>query len=82
MVVSRWTRRMSAAVLIVLVAMAGPALRQAESAEPGAARRAPVGAGEMAPDFTLLDQDGQARTLSTERATKEAVVLIFYRGHW
>ena len=82
MVLSRWTRRISAPVLIVLVAMAGSALRQAEAAEPGAAGRAPVGAGDMAPDFTLLDQDGRAQTLSKERATREAVILIFYRGHW
>ncbi|MCG6875399.1 MAG: hypothetical protein LJE97_09955 [Betaproteobacteria bacterium] len=81
MVLPRWTRLISAAVLLALVAIAG-AIRQAESAEPRAARSAPVDAGDVAPDFTLLDQDGRARTLSKERATKDAVVLIFYRGHW
>ena len=42
----------------------------------------PIGAGATAPDFTLPDQDGQARTLSAELARQRAVVLLFYRGHW
>jgi len=44
-------------------------------------RATPVGAGDVAPDFTLTDQDGRRHTLSAERG-KRAVVLIFYRGHW
>lgn len=41
----------------------------------------PAGVGDIAPDFTLPDQDGRQHTLSAERG-KCAVVLIFYRGHW
>ena len=37
--------------------------------------------GEAAPDFTLLNQDGQAVTLSSYRG-KQPVVLVFYRGYW
>ena len=37
--------------------------------------------GDAAPDFTLLDQDGQAVTLSSYRG-KKSVVLVFYRGYW
>ena len=44
-------------------------------------RATPVGVGDVAPDFTLTDQDGRRHTLSAERG-KRAVVLIFYRGHW
>jgi len=46
-----------------------------------APRAAPVGVGDMAPDFTLTDQDGRGHTLSAERG-KRPVILIFYRGHW
>ncbi len=46
-----------------------------------AARTAPVGTGEMAPDFTLEDQQGRNMTLSASRG-KNPVVLVFYRGYW
>jgi len=36
--------------------------------------------GQQAPDFTLLDQDGRAFTLSHERG--HWVLLFFYRGYW
>jgi cytochrome oxidase Cu insertion factor (SCO1/SenC/PrrC family) len=47
----------------------------------GQAREKPVTVGDLAPDFTLTDQNGQKRSLSAERG-KRPVVLIFYRGHW
>jgi len=47
----------------------------------GQAREQPVTVGDMAPDFTLTDQNGQKRSLSAERG-KRPVVLVFYRGHW
>jgi len=47
----------------------------------GQARENPVTVGDMAPDFTLVDQNGQKRSLSAERG-KRPVVLVFYRGHW
>lgn len=46
-----------------------------------AQRDAPVAVGEVAPDFTLEDQNGQKVTLSDARG-KSPVVLVFYRGYW
>ena len=53
----------------------------AEKPAMGEKRAAPVGVGEIAPDFTLEDQDGRNHTLSAERG-KRPVVLVFYRGYW
>ena len=36
--------------------------------------------GQVAPDFTLLDIDGNEVTFSDFRGKK--VVLVFSRGHW
>lgn len=44
-------------------------------------RANPVAVGEMAPDFTLEDQNGQKITLSAARGTAPTV-LAFYRGNW
>lgn len=44
-------------------------------------RTGPVAVGEVAPDFTLQDQNGQTVTLSDARG-KSPVVLVFYRGYW
>lgn len=41
----------------------------------------PVGIGETAPDFTLVDHHGGKVTLSDSRG-KNPVVLVFYRGYW
>lgn len=45
------------------------------------ARNTPVGVGEVAPDFTLEDQNGKKVTLSEARV-KNPVVLVFFRGYW
>ena len=37
-------------------------------------------AAQLAPDFTLRDQNDKAITLSAARGSK--VVLVFYRGYW
>jgi cytochrome oxidase Cu insertion factor (SCO1/SenC/PrrC family) len=37
--------------------------------------------GQLAPDFTLQNQNGQNVSLSDYRG-KKSVVLVFYRGHW
>jgi hypothetical protein len=37
--------------------------------------------GDLAPDFTLEDQNGRPVTLSGFRGQRP-VVLVFYRGHW
>ena len=47
----------------------------------GTPRNTPVAIGDIAPDFTLEDQDGPNHTLSAERG-KQPVVLVFYRGYW
>ena len=47
----------------------------------GQAREKPVGVGEVAPDFALVDHNGQKRSLAAERG-KRPVVLVFYRGYW
>jgi cytochrome oxidase Cu insertion factor (SCO1/SenC/PrrC family) len=40
----------------------------------------PPAVGKLAPDFTLVDQNGKRVTLSAARGRK--VVLVFYRGYW
>jgi len=44
-------------------------------------RTAPLAVGDIAPDFTLEDQNKNKVTLSDARA-KSPVVLVFYRGYW
>ena len=44
-------------------------------------RSSPVGVGDIAPDFTLEDQNRNKVTLS-EALGKSPVVLVFYRGYW
>jgi cytochrome oxidase Cu insertion factor (SCO1/SenC/PrrC family) len=44
-------------------------------------RTGPLAIGEVAPDFTLQDHNGQKVTLSDARG-KSPVVLVFYRGYW
>ena len=44
-------------------------------------RTSPVAVGDVAPDFTLQDQNGNKVTLSDAR-DKSPVVLVFYRGYW
>jgi len=66
--------RMIAQIMLIL-ALAAPSLALA------AERAAPVATGEMAPAFTLTDQNGRSHTLTAERG-KRPVVLVFYRGYW
>jgi cytochrome oxidase Cu insertion factor (SCO1/SenC/PrrC family) len=44
-------------------------------------RTKPVQVGEVAPNFTLEDQNGQKVTLSSLRGGAPTV-LAFYRGNW
>jgi cytochrome oxidase Cu insertion factor (SCO1/SenC/PrrC family) len=74
--------RMIARILIALFFFAvGLAPARAQSADASAPRASPVATGDMAPDFTLEDQNGRKLTLSEERG-KRPVVLVFYRGYW
>ena len=41
----------------------------------------PVGIGEVAPDFRLVDHHATKVTLSDSKG-KSPVVLVFYRGYW
>ena len=64
--------------LALLAAFVCAAIVQLAAAQPtsvGAKRTAPVAVGDIAPDFTLEDQDGRKHTLSAERG-KRAVVLV------
>jgi cytochrome oxidase Cu insertion factor (SCO1/SenC/PrrC family) len=60
-------------ISLCVIAFAGPAQAQTPAK--------PVAVGEMAPDFTLTDQNGRSHALAAERG-KRAVVLVFYRGYW
>ena len=40
----------------------------------------PAAVGQVAPDFTLKDQDGKDFQLSGQRGHR--VLLYFYRGYW
>ena len=44
-------------------------------------RSAPIGVGDIAPDFTLEDQNHNKVTLTNARGNSR-VVLVFYRGYW
>ena len=72
---------MLAAALLAAAALMPSQLPAANHAGTGEKRSNPVKAGEIAPDFTLADQDGRSHSLSAERG-KRPVVLIFYRGYW
>jgi cytochrome oxidase Cu insertion factor (SCO1/SenC/PrrC family) len=58
-----------------------PAVFAAATDHPDAKRETPIATGDLAPDFTLEDQDGRAHSLSAQRG-KQPVVLVFYRGYW
>lgn len=40
-----------------------------------------IGVGDVAPEFTLEDQDSHRVSLSDARG-KSPIVLVFYRGYW
>jgi peroxiredoxin len=41
----------------------------------------PPDVGDVAPDFTALDESGTSRGLA-ELCAAGPLVLVFYRGHW
>ena len=75
LVFRRHVKRFIAPLLVALAFAAVAGLAADER------RAAPVGVGEIAPDFMLEDQDGGKHALSAERG-KRPVVLAFYRGYW
>jgi hypothetical protein len=76
-------RRALNLIFVALLACTVNLLAVADSeGQAGESRSSPVDVGDPAPDFTLLDAEGRSHTLSQERARRDAMVLIFYRGHW
>lgn len=79
------------AAVVALFALCAPGLArpvaQAQTLGPSDGHDLPraelerVAVGEEAPNFTLMDYDGEAVELSGYRGVKD-VVLVFYRGHW
>jgi len=63
---------------IVLLSVAMTANSQSPSAT---LRSTPIGVADLAPDFTLEDQNRNKVTLTGARG-KSRVVLVFYRGYW
>ena len=82
-------RNFKAAAALLVLALVVPILSQCSSADTSAtakpeakttasaAEPAPLKVGDMAPDFTLPDQNGKPYSLSQFRG-KENVVMAFY----
>ena len=63
---------------LLLVAFSVAAFPQSQDA---IVRSTPIAVGDVAPDFTLVDENNKKVTLSDARG-KSPVVLVFYRGYW
>lgn len=72
--------RMALLILVACFCMALPGFFHSQ-VDAAAQRAAPLAVGEMAPDFSLNDQNGRKVSLSESR-DKNPVVLVFYRGYW
>ena len=70
-------------LVFITACLAGAVLPQYGSAQTAevTTRTSPVQVGEMAPDFTLEDQQGRKVMLSSAHG-KMPTVLVFYRGYW
>ena len=75
------TRHLAVLLLAAGTLVSSSLLAADPSGAADAKRGKPVAAGDVAPDFTLVDRDGRKHTLSAELG-KRPVVLVFYRGHW
>ena len=69
-----------AGVLVILIVSLSCGAVQESPSEQLVPRASPVQVGEMAPNFTLEDQNQQKVELSSARGMP--TVLVFYRGHW
>lgn len=74
-------KSLTAPFLVIAVSSLTFAISLPGSAPVATLRSTPVAVGEMAPDFTLEDHQGNKITLSEARG-KSPVVLVFYRGYW
>lgn len=70
-----------AIMLLALAFASGGSNVNQQSPSQVPAGNAPVGKGDLAPDFTLQDHNGNQVRLSEARG-KTPVVLVFYRGYW
>lgn len=74
--------KLAAALLLFLIAVSCSSSKLNSGLEAELQPRSePVKIGEMAPNFTLEDQNGQKVSLSTLRG-RGPTVLAFYRGNW
>ncbi len=74
--------RLAAAITLIIVSIACAKLNPSRSgADDLKPRNSPVAVREMAPNFTLEDQNNRKVTLSSARGSMPTV-LVFYRGYW
>jgi cytochrome oxidase Cu insertion factor (SCO1/SenC/PrrC family) len=73
--------RVAAAIALIIGSMSCAAKLNSSSSGDLKPRDSPVAVGEMAPDFTLEDQNNRKVTLSSARGSMPTV-LVFYRGNW
>jgi cytochrome oxidase Cu insertion factor (SCO1/SenC/PrrC family) len=74
-------RSMTSVLLAAGIALSSSIHAAEPKAADGAKRVGPVAVGDVAPEFTLTDQNGRSHSLATERG-KRPVILVFYRGYW
>jgi len=75
--------RVATAIALLLLSVScatklNSTLSRADELKP---RNSPLQVGEIAPDFTLENQNNQKVTLSSARGSRPTV-LVFYRGNW
>ena len=73
------TLKIAAAIAFLITSLSCETAKESPT-EGSVPRTTPVQVGEMAPDFTLEDQNNQTVTLSSTRGMP--TILVFYRGHW
>ena len=72
---------MKMAAVLILMVLFSPVVTGNSQSPTGSMRGSPIGVGDIAPDFTLQDQNNSKVTLS-DVLGKRSVVLVFYRGYW
>lgn len=75
--------RVAGAITLIIGSIACNTKLNSSSSSDGALkpRNSPVAVGEMAPNFTLEDQNNRKVTLAEARASMPTI-LVFYRGFW
>lgn len=77
------TREPAIALIIVVVTslFCAACQRASQSAQELKPRSSAIQVGDIAPNFSLRDQNNQTVNLSSARGNTP-VVLVFYRGYW